>query len=93
MLGSRKTLSVAAFSSACGAIFIVAQSAGQAEPILKSVQERAAKYAISDGRERSTQQGRFALCVESWDAATHMSKQDWRSACQRSVRDYPDAFR
>jgi hypothetical protein len=35
---------------------------------------------------------KLSLCVESWDAATHMSKQDWRIACQRSIKDYPDAF-
>jgi hypothetical protein len=35
---------------------------------------------------------RLSLCVESWDAATHMSKQEWRIACQRSIKDYPDAF-
>ena len=35
---------------------------------------------------------KLSLCVESWDAATHMSKQDWRVACQRSIKDYPDAF-
>jgi hypothetical protein len=35
---------------------------------------------------------KLSLCVESWDAATHMSKQEWRIACQRSIKDYPDAF-
>jgi len=35
---------------------------------------------------------KLSLCVESWDAATHMSKQEWQIACQRSIKDYPDAF-
>jgi hypothetical protein len=35
---------------------------------------------------------KLSLCVESWDAATHMSRQEWRIACQRSIKDYPDAF-
>jgi hypothetical protein len=35
---------------------------------------------------------KLSLCVESWDATTHMSKQEWRIACQRSIKDYPDAF-
>jgi hypothetical protein len=35
---------------------------------------------------------KLSLCVESWDATTHMSKQEWRIACLRSIKDYPDAF-
>ena len=27
----------------------------------------------------------MALCLESWDAQTHMSKSEWRAACERSV--------
>jgi hypothetical protein len=32
------------------------------------------------------------MCLETWDAQTHMTKREWRVACARSVRDYPDAF-
>jgi hypothetical protein len=39
-----------------------------------------------------TKEKRFSLCIESWDAQTHMSKREWRAACERSVRDYPTAF-
>jgi hypothetical protein len=35
---------------------------------------------------------KLSLCVESWDATTHMSKQEWRTARLRSIKDYPDAF-
>jgi hypothetical protein len=89
--GAAKALSVAI--STCGAVYVLAQSASQAQPVLKSVQERAARYATSAVGGDNTKQGQFALCLESWDAATHMTKQNWRSACQRSVKDYPDAFR
>jgi hypothetical protein len=40
-----------------------------------------------------TRQRRLSLCLESWDAQTHMSKREWRVACERSLTDYPDAFR
>ena len=26
-------------------------------------------------------------CMKDWDAATHMSKQDWRRTCQRVSQD------
>jgi len=40
-----------------------------------------------------TRQGKFDRCMESWDAATHMSKKEWRKACERSVKDYPGPSR
>jgi hypothetical protein len=39
-----------------------------------------------------TTQKKLSLCLETWDAQTHMTKKEWRIACARSVRDYPDAF-
>ena len=40
-----------------------------------------------------TKEKRLSLCIESWDAqTTHMSKREWRAACERSVRVYPTAF-
>jgi hypothetical protein len=38
-------------------------------------------------------QNAFSLCIADWDAATHMSKQEWRSACLRTVKADPTAFR
>jgi hypothetical protein len=69
-------------------------AAAQAEPILKPAKERGAKAQEPDtvASARMTEQRKLSLCIDSWDAETHMSKQEWRAACQRSVRDYPDAF-
>jgi len=39
-----------------------------------------------------TAQRKLSLCIDTWDRETHMSKQEWRAACRRSVKDYPDAF-
>jgi hypothetical protein len=35
---------------------------------------------------------KFSMCLETWDAQTHMTKREWRVACLRSIKDYPDAF-
>ena len=72
---------------------VAAQSATQSEPILKPAKERGTpalgpEAVASTG---TTTQRRLSLCVESWKQ-THMSKREWRVACERSVKDYPDAF-
>jgi hypothetical protein len=76
------------------AVPVVAQSAEQSEPILKPAKERAGKAQAPEAVVNAgmTKQQRLSLCLGSWDAETHMSKQEWRVACQRTVRDYPDAF-
>jgi len=35
----------------------------------------------------------YSRCISDWDAATHMTKQEWQAACRRALRDYPGAFR
>ena len=86
-----------------GAVVVVAVSflsavslagAVQAEPILRPAKERGAKAQEPEtvASADMTQQRKLSLCIDSWDAETHMSKQEWRAACQRSVKDYPDAF-
>jgi hypothetical protein len=32
----------------------------------------------------------LADCMGFWDAATHMSKGEWRAACKRSMKEFPD---
>jgi hypothetical protein len=29
----------------------------------------------------------FASCMQAWDAATHMTKQDWASTCRRLAKE------
>ena len=31
----------------------------------------------------------LADCMGFWDAATHMSKVEWRAACKRSMKEFP----
>lgn len=41
----------------------------------------------------SQQQDHFAQCLRDWDAATHMTKQEWRDTCYRLLfqrRDHLD---
>jgi hypothetical protein len=35
----------------------------------------------------------YSRCISDWDAATYMTKQEWRAACRRALKDYPGAFR
>jgi len=32
----------------------------------------------------------LSACMGFWDAATHMSKGEWRAACKRSMKEFPD---
>jgi hypothetical protein len=32
----------------------------------------------------------LADCMGFWDAATHMSKGEWRAACKRSMKEFPE---
>ncbi len=64
---------------------------------LKKAKDRGAAsdptVADNTSGEGMSKQQRLTLCLESWDAQTHMSKREWQAACERSVRDYPSAFR
>ena len=31
-------------------------------------------------------------CLETWDRATQMSKQEWKETCKRTVKEYPDIY-
>ena len=75
-----------------------AQTEQQAAP-MKSPKERAGMAAVATAdkaaekpEEGATKQKKLSMCLETWDAQTHMTKREWRVACARSVRDYPDAF-
>ena len=52
----------------------------------------AADKAAEKPEAGATKQKKLSMCLETWDAQTHMTKREWRVACARSVRDYPDAF-
>jgi hypothetical protein len=34
----------------------------------------------------------LTICLQSWDAATHMSKREWAVACRRTVKEFPSVF-
>jgi hypothetical protein len=31
-------------------------------------------------------------CMETWDRATQMSKQEWKESCKRTVKEYPGLY-
>jgi hypothetical protein len=71
-----------------------AQATTPSQPVLKNAKDRGASpQAEANPTAGGMSKGqRFALCIDSWDAQTHMSKREWRAACERSVKDYPTAF-
>jgi hypothetical protein len=91
---ARLFIPVVAVASLLSAGFVGAQPAPESAPILKPARERGAPPSETQPvvNEAATERQRLSLCIESWDAETHMSKQEWRAACQRSVRAQPDAF-
>jgi hypothetical protein len=94
MRASKLLTTVVAALSFFAAGSVAAQSTTQSEPILKPAKERGTKASEPEtvANTGMTKRRRFSLCIESWDAQTHMSKQEWRGACRRSLVDYPDAF-
>ena len=72
-----------------------AQAERPSQPI-KAGKERAAAAAEATPEKSQaagvSRQKKLSLCLQTWDAQTHMTKREWRVACARSVRDYPDAF-
>jgi len=63
---------------------------------MKSGKERGAAVAEATAEKKvdpaMSKEKKLSMCIETWDAQTHMTKKEWRVACARSVRDYPDAF-
>ncbi len=89
-----RLLSAAVVASAllAGSAPALAQGASPAQPALRPAKERGNPLAADNLVGGMTREKRLSLCIESWDAQTHMSKREWRAACERSVRDYPTAF-
>jgi hypothetical protein len=71
----------------------LAQKVSPAEPPMKSGQEGKSSTPDSVVTGGMTREEKFARCMESWDAVTHMSKKQWQRACERSVKDYPGTLR
>lgn len=34
----------------------------------------------------------MARCMDTWDRATQMSKQEWRESCKRSIKENPELY-
>ena len=73
----------------------LSQTAMQSKPDLKSAKDsgwitstatNSTEAAASGGRTRERD---FKDCLDTWDKGTHMTKQEWRRTCERTVREYP----
>jgi hypothetical protein len=72
------------------------QTATQSKLVLKSAKDRGSitstatnstEAAASRGRTRERE---FKDCLDTWDKGTHMTKQEWRRTCERTIREYPE---
>jgi hypothetical protein len=92
MAKSRASISVASLALLAASSLAQAQSEQQkpAAP-MKNSKDRAV-IAADTTQAAPSKEKKLSMCLETWDAQTHMTKREWRVACARSVRDYPDAF-
>ncbi|HEU0059653.1 MAG TPA: hypothetical protein VFR19_07240 [Hyphomicrobiaceae bacterium] len=95
---SRATIILATLALLAASSIVDAQTERQAAP-MKNPKQRAAMAAeaapdktAEKPEAGAAKQKKLSVCLETWDRQTHMTKREWRVACVRSVRDYPDAF-
>ena len=73
-----------------------AQGATADRPVLRSAKERGATPQV-DATETTvgglSREQRITICLDTWDAQTHMTRREWRTACERSVRVEPGIYR
>ena len=70
---------------------VFAQVATPSQLTLKKAKERGAAPEAEEGGGM-TKKKRLTLCIDSWDAQTHMTKREWRVACERSIKTYRDTI-
>jgi hypothetical protein len=82
------------------AVLLAVSSSALAEVVtqpktkLKPAKERGSEPRSSSETlaVKNAGQRAIAVCLADWDAATHMTRQEWRQACERSVKYDPGAF-
>jgi hypothetical protein len=92
---SPATISLATLALWAASSIAQAQSEQKPSPPARNAKDRAvmaADAAAESQAARPSKEKKLSMCLETWDAQTHMTKREWRIACARSVRDYPDAF-
>jgi hypothetical protein len=75
---------------------VTSQTATPSQPVLKKAKERGSTPSTAtDSKEAPTsgdmtkQQKDFKDCLDTWDKGTHMTKNEWRRTCERTIKDYP----
>lgn len=65
-----------------------------AEPDKSSITLAQAKVAQQTSTKTGNPETKSPMtrCLETWDRATHMSKQEWKETCKRTVKEYPEIF-
>jgi hypothetical protein len=73
------------------------QTATPLQPVLKSAKDRASTPSTATKSTEAPTSGDmtkyqhdFKDCLDAWDKATHMTKQEWRRSCESTIKDYPE---
>ena len=54
-----------------------------------------AQAQVVQPKKKSTEdvdQTAMARCLETWDRATQMTKEEWRESCKRSIQENPGLY-
>ena len=73
------------------------QTTTQSKPVLKSAKDRGSTPStatnsteVPTSGDMTKYQHDFKDCLDTWDKGTHMTKQEWRRTCERTIREYPE---
>jgi hypothetical protein len=73
------------------------QTATKSKLVLKSAKDRGSTPSTATNSteaaasgDMTKQQRDFKDCLDTWDKGTHMTKQEWRRTCERTIREYPE---
>ena len=76
---------------------VPSQTAAPSQPVLKSAKQRGSPPSTATKSTEAPTSGDmtkyqhdFKDCLDTWDKGTHMTKQEWRRTCERTIREYPE---
>lgn len=72
-------------------LLATAQLAGT-QVVLGSDTKKSSLVPVSQKSPKAKAKTRMSACMDAWDRATQMSKQEWRETCKRTVKANPRLF-
>jgi hypothetical protein len=88
----RRTALFGAVALAAVGITLSLTSPGHPQGVSRHV---LAQAQVVQPKKKSTEdvdQTAMARCLETWDRATQMTKEEWRESCKRSIQENPGLY-